>query len=799
MLSNYLKIAFRNLIRNRTYAFINVIGLAVGIAACLLLFLTVRFELSFDTFHSKKDSIYRLLTEMHPGGATIYTAGVPLPIPQGLRLDFPQLKNVAAIFERSGEVAALDASGHAAKKFNEQKGVFFVEPQFFQMFDFGVLAGDPETALAMPNNAFLTQATAERYFGDWKSAIGKSIKFRNSDTYTITGILKDIPANSDFPLHTVVSYKSLKGVDMSDWVGTFGYGYCFVQLPPGLSPTEFDGMLARFARAHKPPAYADQGMIVEPLRDMHFNADVGNYSGRAFSKELIAGIGLIGLFLIVIACVNFVNLATAQVVNRSKEVGVRKVLGSGLGQLRLQFLGETAMITFVAILVALVLAELALPYLNELLNIRLSLNLFNSPEIAGFLLITWLLVSVLSGMYPALVLSGFAPIVALKGGSIKASGGISFRRGLVILQFVISQTLIICTLAVVTQLNFLRNAPLGFDKGETLLVPIPNDTQSQAKIERFRSELLRQSGIADVSFSAFSPSDEDHWMSDLKFDHSDKKTDFNATLKWADAEYFKLYGIPFVAGRPYSPLDSVREVVVNEMFLRKLGIRNPEAALGKTVNLWGGSIVAPIVGVVGDFHDRSLRQPINPTILGPMATSYQLANIRIRATDVKSTMSSIEKLWNATYPDYVYESQFLDEKIESFYRQEKQLSELYLVFAGIAIFISCLGLFGLVSFMTQQKTKEIGIRKVLGASVANIVYLFSKEFILLITIAFLIASPLAYLLMREWLADFAYHISMGVELFLIALTGSILVAWITAAYRAFGAALANPIKALRYE
>ena len=806
MIKNYFKTAIRNLLRNKSYAAINVTGLAVGIAACLLIFVVIQFELSFDAFHSKKDRIYRVVSEFKTPDGTFHTSGVPFPVAPALRVDFPQLKKVAAIYGNNNELITVPQEGKdaAPKKFREENGFFFAEPEFFEVFDFAWLSGDAKKALTEPNTVVLTKETAERYFGDWKKAIGKSIKYNNKYLFKITGILKDVPANTDFPLKVVVSYSTLKNTNASrnltDWVSTFSQAYCFVVFPDNLSPAQFNTSLVSFVKKHKPAEYARDGLIVQPLGEMHFDDRFGNYNSRTFSKDLITALTLIGLFLLIIACVNFINLATAQAVNRSKEVGVRKVLGSNRSQLAIQFLSETFLITLFALLIAIGIAAIALPFLNQLLRINVRMDFINNPTLPLFLVAVAILVTILSGLYPAMILSGFNPITALKSKvSAKMIGGISLRRGLVVLQFAISQVLIIGTLIVVTQMDYFRNASLGFDKDEIITVPVPSDSVNNAKVEYVRNELLKNPGISKVSFSYASPSDNGNWASDFKFDHAAKSTEFSANLKWADTSYFKTYNLQFVAGRPYQQTDTVREFVVNETLLKKLGIRNPQDAINKQLDFWDGEMVAPIVGVVKDFHVNSLRDPLAPVVLGSWKALYQNINIKLKPENAKQTLAFVEKLWNDTYPEYVYQYEFLDEKINNFYRQENQLSTLYKIFAGIAIFISCLGLYGLISFMAVQRTKEVGIRKVLGASVGKIVFLFSKEFMFLIAIAFGLAAPIAYYIMHKWLQDFTFRIELGPGIFIAAILISVIIAWITVGYRAIKSALANPVKSLRME
>lgn len=801
MIRNYFKTAFRSLLRNKSYTVINITGLTVGIAACLLIYLIVSYHLSFDTFHSKKDRIYRAVTESRMEHEVTHSSGVPFPVPRGLREDFPELAKVAGILgSGNDQITVLDEHNQPGKKFKEARGFYFAEPEIFEILDFNWLAGDPKTALLDPNTVVLTQEMAEKYFGDWHTAMGRSIKYENADILKVTGILENPPPNTDVPLKIVASFKTFKDADLTDWVSIYSSHNCFVLLPENYPASRLSALLPGFVKKHKPAENAGDGIILQPLSDMHFDARFNTLSRQTFSRELITTLSLIGLFLLIIACVNFINLATAQAVNRAKEVGVRKVLGSDRKHLIIQFMGETFLITLLAVVLATGVASLVIPPLNALLQIQLSLSFFNNLTIPVFLLAVTGLVTLLAGFYPALVLSGYNPITALKSKiAATTTGGLTLRRSLVVFQFAIAQVLIIGMLVVVSQMNYFKNASLGFTKDHILNVPIPADSAGRAKIDYLRAQLLQQPGVEGLSFHFASPAENGNSNSDFKFGNTDKNSGFEANLKWADVDYFKTYDLAFVAGKPFLPNDTVREFVVNETLLKKLGIKDPQEAIGKKINLWDGIHVGNICGVVKDFHVRTLRVPIEPVILAPSKEHYRAFSVKMRPEKATETMAYIEKLWTSTYPDFVYEYQFLDEKIDRFYRRETQLSQLYTIFAAIAIFISCLGLYGLVSFMAAQRVKEVGIRKVLGASVANIVYLFSREFTLLIILSFVIAGPLAWYLMNQWLQDFEYRIKPGAGIFGLAITGSVVIAWITVGYRAIRAALANPVKSLRSE
>lgn len=798
MLKNYLVTAWQNLRGHRSYVAINTIGLAVGIAACLVIFLLIQHETSFDNFHKNKERIYRVAAATKTKDGIVYSQGSAFRVAEGLRIDYPQLEHVARIYARDNQQITLlnDKANTPLKKFKEN--VFFAEPEFFDIFNFPFLAGNAKTALSELNTAVLTQEIAEKYFGDWHTALGKFIKY-NDRVCRVTGVLKNIPVNTDFPLQIVLSFKSCEVEDMSTgWGSQDGSLNTFLVLPTNMSSQQFNNDLKTFVKKHTPPKYANHGYILQPLSNIHYQSEFGTYSGSIFSKELITSLSLIGLFLLIIACINFINLATAQAVNRSKEVGIRKVLGSSKNQLIIQFLSETFLVTLCSVVIAIGAARIALPLLNNLL--QTSLQIRPGFPLIAFLFSITIIVSFLSGIYPAIVLSGFNPIKVLKSKlTTNTAGGLSMRRLLVVFQFTIAQSFIIATLIVVSQMNFFRNASLGFDKDAIVTVPIPNDTSRLSKIDALKIQLLQQAGIKNVSISSFSPIDRASWDSDFKFDNALKKSDFNIDLKWADADYFQTYNIEFIAGKPYNQADTVNGFVVNELMAKKLGFKNPEDIIGKRINIWDGSMVAPVVGVVKNFNGSSLKEEMKPTALASFKTVFRLINIKILPQHPMQTLAAIEKLWNNTYPEFIYEYQFLDDTIASFYKRESQLAQLFKIFSGIAILISCLGLYGFVSFMAAQRTKEVGIRKVLGASIINIIYLFSKEFTVLIGVAFLIATPLAYYFMHQWLQNYAYRIDIGVGIFLLTILISEIIAWFTVGYQAIKAAIANPVKSLRTE
>jgi putative ABC transport system permease protein len=796
---NFLTIAFRQANRNKEQAVIKILGLAVGIAVCLMIFLVIRFETSFDAFHPGRDQIYRVVSVFKNPDGISYENGVPFPTAPTLRRDYPQLKHVASILSLggNGQISVIGAGTYSRtdKKFREESGILYAEPQFFDMFAFKWLAGDKPTALNDPNTVLLTRSMAEKYFGSWQLAVGRSLKLDNYWVLKVTGVLADPPPNTDFPLKVVISYATLRntGVNgsLNDWASIFAQHYCFVTLPENLPEAAFNKDLASLVNKYKPAEVRNEGMTLLPLKDMHFDTRYNTFNNHPFSRDLIRVLSLIGLFVLIIACVNFINLSTAQAINRSKEVGMRKVLGGTRRQLLGQFMTETALLIVVSAIAAVLLCELTLPFFNHLLDIKLDPRFPYDPVVAIMLLGVVAGTTLLAGFYPAVVMSGFDPATAFRNkGGVRGSSAHILRRILVVLQFTISQALIICVLVVIGQTNYFKSAPMGFNKDAVVITHMPDNK----KQDLLRQQLMQIGGVDKVSMSYVSPLDpeNDSWSS-IEYNHLEEHT-WGAALKWADSIYPELYHMQLVAGRFYL---GPEDMVVNEAFLRKEGIHDPKSAIGAYVNVPGAGAGGRIVGVVHDFNVASLRDSVTPVILEPFKQTYSTINIKIASSRIAQVLPAIEKIWKAAYPDDVYEYRFLDETIARHYVQEEQLSALYQIFAALAIFISCLGLYSLVSFMAAARAKEVGIRKTLGASASSIVYLFSREFTVLVLIAFFIAAPVAGYLMHQWLQGYAFHFQPGPLLFVESIALSIVIAWLSVGYRALKAALANPIKSLR--
>jgi putative ABC transport system permease protein len=807
MIKNYFKIAWRTIIRNKGYSIINVAGLSIGIAACLLIFVVIKYELSFNTYLPGYKNIYHLVTQLKQSDEVAYNPGVPAPAPDALRLDFPQAKIAALDASYGSQLTVPGNTGDALgdKKFTENIGVVFTGPQFFDVIKFKWLSGKPNV-LNEPNMVVLDKSTAIKYFGNWQQAIGKVLKMDNVLTLKVAGVVEDAPSNTDFPLKVMVSYITWKSHPkdynyVNDWNSVGSSHEVYLTLPANTSAGKINAQLKSFSDKHfTGDGVTKNTLFLQPLSQLHFDTRFNNTLGdHLTSMATLRTLSFIGILIIIMAAINFVNLSTAQSVGRSKEVGIRKVLGSSRKQLIAQIFGETTIIVCSAVVLALIIAKISLPYLKNIASVPNDVALFTLGNLL-FLIIVTITVIILSGLYPAFIISGFKPVLALKNKITASSvGGIPLRRTLVVAQFAISQLLIIGTIIAVNQMDFVHNADLGFNKEAVLIIPGYTDSISLQKMQSFKQQLLQNPQVRSASFVSDAPSSENNWGTNIYYNHSEKNVDFTVFLKQGDADYFKTFGLKFTTGKGYDVSDTLRQVVVNETLVSKLGIKRPEEIIGKTIRLGGGGPWAAVTGVVKDFKTNSLREAVKPIVIFPRKNFESEVAVKISTQNLNSTVAAVQKLWENTYPEYAYNGYFLDDNIAQFYKQENQMALVYKIFAAIAIFISCLGLYGLISFMAVQRTKEVGIRKVLGASVSSIVYLFSKEFGVLIFISFIIATPSAWYIMNGWLQNFAYRIPLSAWVFVSAIIISTIIALLTVGYKAVKAALVNPVKSLRSE
>lgn len=784
MFSSYLKTALRTIRRNLSYTFLNVFGLTLSIAACLIIFLIVRNELNYDRSFKKADRTYRVT--MH---GLDYNPSVSLLMVPALRNDFPELEQVSQYWYQDD---GLVKTGEA--RYNE-KGYAFADATFLQIFDYTWLAGDPRTALSEPNEVVLTQTIAKKYFGN-KDPMGQVINLENQFNVKVTGVVKDPPVNSSQPFIFLISYETVKA-DALAHAGIYSIngGSAYIVLPEKYDVGQLERRMPGFVTKNwGADVSKETSFLLQPLKEIHFDQRYqGNSASPTVSKETYWGLGMVAIFIILTACINFINMATAQAIRRAKEVGVRKVLGAYRGQLIRQFLAETTLLVLIAVVLGAFAAGMFLPVVASWMNIKIGVSQLLQPEILLALAGITVTIILLAGLYPAFVQSAFQPVTSLKSNTGVTIKGLGLRKILVSTQFGISQLLIAGTLIVGYQMDFLQNQDLGFSKDAVVSFRVPDKN----KRDVLREQLLSNPGVKQLSFASGPPVGGSNYAPFSCPDAGITKDDVTE-MKAIDEQYLNMFSIKLLAGenlRKLTDADTVRRVLVNETLLHKIGIQIPENAIGKRFNLNGRS--AMITGVVQDFQSESRYKKRRPCVLEYRSNGFWSACVRIQPANMHNTLSGIDKSWSALFTDDQFEYEFLDDHIASLYKQEQKLYTAFKLFSSLAILIGCLGLYGLVAFAAVQRTKEVGIRKVLGASLFNIVGLFAKEFIVLIIISFCIAAPVAWLVMHRWLDNFAYQTSIGGGTFLIAISVSVAIAGITIAYQAIKAGLVNPVRSLR--
>lgn len=789
MISNYLIIAFRNIRRNLGYVFLNVTGLTLSIACCLVIFLIIRNELSYDNYHHKADRTYRITLNGLDFNPSISMAVVP-----AMRTDFPELEQVTQIWYQWEGMVTLGTTRYM------EKGYAFADEQFTSVFDYQWKAGNPKTALQAPNSVVLTESIARKYFGN-KDPMGQVIQVDDMKGLKVTGLIKDLPSNTHFPFIFLISFETIKS-QMTDAMKNFyqimGGSHAYIVLPAHYNIGQVNSRLKAFIAKNWGNDIANESsLLMQPLKEIHFDQ---RYSGGSptpiISRNTFWALGVVALFIIITACINFVNLATAQAIRRAKEVGVRKALGANRIQLIRQFLGETSFLVLIAVILGCFAAWLLLPNMGQWMDIKISTSALFQPEVIGLVVALTALIILAAGLYPAFVQSAFQPVNSLKSGSIGISGkGITLRKSLVFLQFAISQILIIGTLVVATQMDYFKNQDLGFNKEAVISLSIPDSK----KRDVLRDQLAANPGVKDFSFSSGAPSYNSNFAPFSCPERGITKDDVTE-IKNMDEHFMDMFGIKLLAGetiRVNNPKDTTRYIVVNETLIHKLGISQPQDAIGAHVMVNGRQ--SNIQGVVQDFQSESKHKDRRPCVMRYNPQAFFSASVKLQTADMRKTISRIEQEWSALFPERIFQYEFLDDHIAALYYQEQKVYTAFRLFSSLAILIGCMGLYGLVSFTAVQRTKEVGIRKVLGASFMHIVVLFAKEFFLLIIIAFLVAAPVAYFVMHSWLENFAYQVDIGSGTFIVAIATSFIIAAATIAHQSLKAALANPLKSLRTE
>ena len=794
MIKNYLLLAIKHLKKQKVFSVINILGLTVGITCCLMIFLFIMNELSYDNFHKNGKNIYRVLRVGNNNGERREIPYLSPPYGPTLVSDYPDaIQKQVRIMKDNNLISYNNIS------FNETN-IYLTDKNFFNFFDFHLLKGDTATVLKDPNSIVLTQTAAKKYFGN-DDPIGKTLEFNKKQQLKVTGIAADVPINSHLQFDMVIPLELYRPMN-PDWFTQWPNNglFTYVQLNPAVDPKQLSKQFPSFMDKYLGEFFATagfkMGLTIQPLKDVYFATDALDKVKHGYKKMVYIFMS-IAILILLIACINFINLATARATDRSKEVGLRKVLGAVRKQLVSQFMMESILFATVASILSFGLAQILMPAYTNLLGYQLP-SFWNDTRVYGFIIAVIIIVGLLAGSYPAFLLSSFTPIESLKGKLKTGLKGAFFRKALVVFQFGISVLLIVSVIVIMSQMNYLRNTDLGFNKEQSMIVRFDNLSIS-AKKKQFKIELLSIPVINSVSLMSGEPGGFHDGYSFESQAKPDEKMMFST--EFTDLDFVKTLGLKIIAGRDLSEsftTDSAQAVLINRNAANKLGY-TPEQAIGKWIkNVSRDSVRRTIVGVVEDYHYVSLKDPIGPLVISP-GRDRRLALIKLKTDRMQSTIASIKKIYTAAAPDYPFEYKFLDEQFDRHYKTEAKQQAVLGIFSAIAIFIACLGLFGLASYTAIKRTKEIGVRKVLGSSIQNICFLLSKDLLRPVLLGTLLATPVGYYAMHKWLQGFAYRIDIHWGMFAVAVFTAMVIALLTVGSQAIKAALANPIKSLRTE
>jgi putative ABC transport system permease protein len=803
MIHHFFQIAWRNLVKRKFYSFINIAGLAIGMACCILITLYIKNELSYDQYHSKRDRIVRVLQTFRSVQDGV-NPGPPIPedfwvwgnapVGPALQADFPQIEKVVRFMSPSSLLLQ-----HGEKRF-QQDNITFMDSTAFSVFSWKMIFGDPQTALTAPNSIVLTKTVSEKFFGD-ANPVGQTLRVDNGDNFLITGVMEDLPPNSQINFNGLISMSTEKKY-RSDIFDEWGYVdfYTYLLLKENTNIQAMRAQSAAFVKKHNPN---DKGYAIsfEKMTDAYLHSAAIRQPGPTGSRLNVILFSCIAVFIMLIACINFMNLSTARSLERAKEVGVRKVLGVRPRSLMWQFLIESILMSLAAAVIALILARPGISLIEKLSGKDLSYSNFFTPVMWIYILVFAVVVGILAGIYPASFLSGFKAIAVLKGKFNPSREGISLRKALVVFQFTLSIALIAGTIIVYSQLKYLNRHDLGFQKDQIVIVNFEGDGKVQENIESIKKSLADQPGVVSVAASRAVPGE---FLPNAGTQIEGPEGQMQQQIPFIyeiDFDFIPVLHIPLVAGRNYSRAyltDSVHSMVINEAAAKLYGYQKPADAVGKKFSQWGRT--GTIIGVVKDFNFRSLHQAVEPLTLR-YGYPYNLNRIAIsiKGNDVQAILTHLRKTWDKIAPQRPFMYHFLDESFSAQYEADQHFGQLFTFFSYLAICIACLGLFGLSTFMAQQRVKEIGVRKVLGSSISAIVLLLSKDFIKLIVIALVIATPLCFWAMNQWLQGFAYRITIGPLVFIQAGMISLTIALVTMAWQSVKAATRNPVNSLRNE
>ncbi|MBV9963483.1 MAG: ABC transporter permease [Parafilimonas sp.] len=815
MFKNYLRTAFRNFWRHKYFSVINVLGLSIGISASLIIFLIVQYEMSYDKVQTDANRIYRVVMDMKFNGDDGHSAAVPAPLSTAIQREITGVEATVPIMQFQGDASAKVSIGKEGSSkpsvFKKQANIVFTSPQYFSLLPFKWVAGSPESSLKNPFHVVLTESRVKQYFPSMNinDVIGKQIRYNDDFTATVSGVVKDLDAHTSFDAVEFISFATISQTHLQDdfmmntWDDWMAYSHIYVKLSSNTKnanvQTQLNHLFVKYNKNANKDAANYIHLHLQPLNDVHFNSLYASFDGRIAHKSTLYGLLAVAAFLLILACINFINLTTANAAGRAKEIGIRKTMGSSKKQLIFQFLGETFLLTIAACAISFCTAPLLLKMFADFIPPGLNFQPFNQPNIFLFLLALAVIVSFLSGLYPAFILSGYKPVKVLKNQSFTFSNETRhawIRKTLTVSQFVIAQFFVIATVMVSKQINYSLNADMGFRKNAVLSFDMPRQDTVAGHRTVLLNKIKAMPGVQLASRGFLTPADEGAAFTNIKYEGSDYKE--SVQLRWGDSNYLKLYNIQLIAGRNVQQSDTIKEFLINETYAKALGFKNPQDAVGKFLDFNNQKL--PVVGVMHDFNEQSFHAAVGPLVFASFNDRSYFIHVLLQPNSTWSnTIEQIQKAYHQIYPDEDFTYKFLDDTIAKFYESEQHTASLLSWATGLSILISCLGLLGLVMYTINTRTKEIGIRKILGATVISIISILSKDFVQLVSIAFVIATPIAWWAIYKWLQDFVYKINMSWWVFVLCGFAMLLIALITLSIHTIKAAIANPVKSLRTE
>ncbi len=820
MIKNYFKIAFRSFKRHKLFTFINIIGLSIGICAALVIYLIVSYDFSFDKFHKDGDRIYRVVTDFSFAGEVGHNGGVTWPLGDAAKNEVTGLEGAAPFYTLYFS-ATVPNGTKAPAKFKNESNIVLADSRYFGVFPYKWLAGSAKTALSGPAQLVLTSDQAKNYFPSlsYEQMLGRQVIYEDTMKLTVTGVVQKFEENTDFKFRdfisitTINTYKSLKDQISPEWGSTNSASQFFIKLAPQTSPANVQKQLNGLLKKYNPPKPEDKGsttsFALQKLSDVHFDEKYGNFDmNNIANKNTLIGLLVIAAFILLLGCINFINLSTAQASQRAKEIGIRKTMGSSRFQLIGQFMSETFLITLIAVIISVLLVPVVLKVFSDFISKDIKLDLFSHPGITVFVVLVTIVVSLVAGFYPALVLSNYKPVLVLKNqaysGTHKTRNAL-LRKSLTVTQFIIAQFFIMATLLVSKQIYYVLHKDLGFKKNAILIVTTPFKNNSESKKRVFAEQIRTIPQIQMLSVGWSEPSSGSTMSQTTIYRDGKKEVKTDLQLKEGDENYISVYHIKLLAGRNLRAGDTTRQTLINEKYARTLGFVDPKQAVGKYLGDKPDN-KREIIGVVADFYQHSLHAPIKPLGIEYHGSKYNNGTFHIalkpqtaNGNEWKTAIESIKASWKKLYPDDDFNYGFFDENIVKFYTSEQHMSKLLTWATGLSILISCLGLLGLAMFTTNLRVKEIGVRKVLGATVTQIVTLLSTELVLLVILAFVIVTPLGWYAMNKWMQNFADKTSISWWVFALSGLGMLLTAFLTLSFQTIKAAVANPVKSLRSE